>query len=425
MGRFFERAVAVLTLLFSMQAFVGQLYPDIRETSSRGTELRPGLVAVQALIYLLLMIAVLPRLSRVLGAMGKIRLLTALFVLAAVSILWSVDPMLTFRRLIPLWVWLIAGVYFGERYSIDEFLNLLGSAFAIVIVSTFALYLLHPNSVLDPGHGVAWRGVCVHKNIFGPYMVLSSLVFAMCARKNFPIVNYSFCAASALLVMLSHSATALVLGVIVLLSTLLLRPLSRLRMTQLVPLGIIASFGVARLAIWPPLTLLNLLGRDPSLTGRQQLWTAVMLAISRRPLLGYGYDAFWQGLRGESLQAAINAGWLAPHSHNGYMELALGLGIPGLALFGLIYFSLIISAWRYLRGATNAIASWPIAYAVFLAVHNTVESALLLRNELPCLLFVTMFTALKLKEYRNAGRAQTYAVKTTLLWERLHTQLAA
>src|SRR5208337_4048948 len=137
--------------------------------------------------------------------------------------------------------------------------------------------------------------------------------------------------------------------------------LVKLPMIQLVPIAAVIAILLTPLTAWPPYQLLNMLGRDASLTGRTNLWTAVMIAIGRRPLLGYGYDAFWQGLRGESLQAAINAGWLPIHSHNGYLELALGLGIPGLALFGLIYISLVTSALRYLRRTTGATARWPIA----------------------------------------------------------------
>ncbi len=416
MYRLFERAVAVLVLLFSMQAFVGQFYPEIRENGSVATNLRPGVLMAQALIYLLLLIVIAPRLTRVLRAMGKMRLLTMLFVVAALSILWSIDPMLTFRRVIPLWMWLIVGIYFGERYSIDEFLQLLGSAFAVVITVTFALYFAHPSYVFDPGHEMAWRGICLHKNTFGAYMAMSGLVFAVCARKRFPLVNYTFCAASALLVFLSHSATAWVLGGIILVAMPLLR-LAKLPAIQFVPIGTVAILCLTQLVVWPPQVLLSLLGRDSSFTGRTDLWEAVMIAISRHPLLGYGYDAFWQGLKGESLQAAINAGWLAPHSHNGYLELALGLGIPGLALFVLIYISLVISAMRYLRRTTGATAIWPMAYVIFLAIHNTVESALLLRNELPCLLFVTIFASLKLEEYRNARKNQVFATNAALSGE--------
>jgi O-antigen ligase len=415
MYRLFERAVALLVLLFSMQVLIGLLYPEMRELDPRlgNTDLRPGVIVMQAMVYLLLITVASPRLARLLGALGKIRLLTALFALAAVSMLWSIDPMLTFRRAIPLCAYLIAGVYFGERYSIDEFLQLLRWSFTIVITASFALYFIHPSYVLDPSHDMAWRGICVHKNSFGAYMVLSALLFAMRVRERFPLLNCSLCAASVLLVFLSHSATALVLGGVVLLSTLLWR-LVKLPMIQLVPIGTVVAILLTPLTTWPPSQLLVMLGRDSSLTGRTNLWTAVMTAISRRPLLGYGYDAFWQGVKGESLQAAINAGWLPIHSHNGYLELALGLGIPGLALFGLIYISWVASALGYARRTAGATAFWPIAFAAFFAVQNVTDSVLLSRNELPCLLFVTTFAALKLEEYRNAQRKQARAVNMKL-----------
>jgi O-antigen ligase len=419
MYRLFERAVTVLVLLFSMQVIMGLIYPEMRELDPRlgNTDLRPGVVIMQALVYLLLIIVAAPRVARMLGTLSRIPLLTALFALAVVSMLWSIDPMLTFRRVIPLCSVLIAGVYFGERYSIDEFLQLLRWSFCIVITASCALFFIHPSYVLDPSHEVAWRGICVHKNSFGAYMVLSALLFAMRARERFFLFNCLFCAVSVILVFLSHSATAVILGAVVLFSSLLWR-MVKLPMIQLVPFGIVAVIAVVTpltpFVTRPPYELLNMLGRDASLTGRTDLWTAVMIAISRRPLLGYGYDAFWQGVKGESLQAAISAGWLPIHSHNGYLELALGLGIPGLILFALIFISWIALAIDYARRALGANAFWPIAFAAFFAVQNVTDSVLLSRNELPCLLFVTTFTALRLEEYRNAQSNQACAVNLAL-----------
>jgi O-antigen ligase len=414
MYRLFERAVAVLVLLFSMQVLVGLMYSEMRELDPRlgSTDLRPGVVVLQALVYLLLIIVAAPRLARVLGTLGKIRPLTALFGLAIVSMLWSIDPMLTLRRAIPLCVYLIAGVYFAERYSIDEFLQLLRWALAIVIIASLGLRFIHPSYVLDPSHDDAWRGICVHKNSFGAYMVLSATLFAMRVREGFPLLNFSLCAASVFLIFLSHSATALVLVGVILLSNILFW-MARVPPIQLVPIGTIVAILLTSLMALSSnqlLKVLNMLGRDASLTGRTNLWAAVMVAISRRPFLGYGYDAFWRGVRGESLQAAISAGWLPIHSHNGYLELALGLGIPGLVLFALIYISWISSALRYAHRTAGATAFWPIAFAMFFAVQNMTDSVLLSRNELPCLLFVTTFAALKLEEYRNVQRSQVYAV---------------
>ncbi len=418
MYRLFERALAVMVLLFSMQVFRGQMYTDMTENNPRigDTELRPATIIMQAIIYLLFIVVAAPRVSRVLGALGKMRLLTALFLFAVASIAWSIDPVLTFRRIIPLCMWLVIGVYFGERYSIDEFLEVLGLTFGFVIILTFATYLIHPSFVRDPTHVTAWRGFFVHKNNMGAYMVLGALVFATRARKGALFVNYAFCAASLLMVFMAHSATALVLAIVVLCSMPLWQ-LIKLPMALLAPIGVFAILGLTEVSIWlsqPPPLLLTLLGRDPTLSGRKQLWSAVMIAISRRPLLGYGYDAFWQGLKGESLEAAVNAGWLAPHSHNGYFDLTLGLGTVGLVLFGLIFLSLAASALRYARRGKGPTALFPIAFATFFAVHNVSESALLTRNELPCLLFVTIYAALKLQEYRTLRGEQPYAMNMAL-----------
>ena len=42
-----------------------------------------------------------------------------------------------------------------------------------------------------------------------------------------------------------------------------------------------------------PDLLFSLLGKDATLTGRTGIWSAVIDSIAKRPLLGYGYQAFW------------------------------------------------------------------------------------------------------------------------------------
>ena len=34
-------------------------------------------------------------------------------------------------------------------------------------------------------------------------------------------------------------------------------------------------------------------GKDPTFTGRTDLWTAMIISISHHPFLGTGYQAFW------------------------------------------------------------------------------------------------------------------------------------
>jgi len=67
------------------------------------------------------------------------------------------------------------------------------------------------------------------------------------------------------------------------------------------------------------------------LTGRTDLWFYVLDAIREKPLFGWGYMAFWtpDGTSATYIQNQIR--WPAPNAHNGYLELALGLGLVGLA----------------------------------------------------------------------------------------------
>ncbi|WP_049558612.1 O-antigen ligase family protein, partial [Limnoraphis robusta] len=75
--------------------------------------------------------------------------------------------------------------------------------------------------------------------------------------------------------------------------------------------------------------LLGLIGKDPSLTGRTDLWAWAREMIDKRPWLGYGYTAFWQGLDGGSAYIIRAARWPVPYSHNGILDLWLDIGLLG------------------------------------------------------------------------------------------------
>lgn len=85
--------------------------------------------------------------------------------------------------------------------------------------------------------------------------------------------------------------------------------------------------------------LLHSIGRNATLTGRTQIWTAV-LAQHTNPLIGTGYESFWMGNRLQSVWDMSQVG--IEEAHNGYIEMYLNLGWLGLALLGL----LIVTGYR-------------------------------------------------------------------------------
>ena len=81
-------------------------------------------------------------------------------------------------------------------------------------------------------------------------------------------------------------------------------------------------------------TMVSSLGRNATLTGRTQIWSAV-LAQHTNPLLGTGFESFWLGSRMQAVWDLSQRG--IEEAHNGYLEMYLDLGWLGLlALAALI-----------------------------------------------------------------------------------------
>lgn len=86
-------------------------------------------------------------------------------------------------------------------------------------------------------------------------------------------------------------------------------------------------------------SVLTAIGRDPTLTGRTQLWDDT-LKFAGNPVFGTGFESFWLGDRLKQIWAIY---WWHPNeAHNGYLELFLSLGFLGLTLFALI----IVTGYR-------------------------------------------------------------------------------
>jgi O-antigen ligase len=129
------------------------------------------------------------------------------------------------------------------------------------------------------------------------------------------------------------SSTALFLAVLMLTSlaasvrsfwlraSILLVPLLIL---NLLSVGTVMSPGLAAIAKMLPL--------DTSFTGRTDIWTFAVQALQSRLPTGYGFSAFWGSSSIQNLPQGMEWAEYASHSHNGYLDTALAMGLPGLAL---------------------------------------------------------------------------------------------
>jgi len=119
------------------------------------------------------------------------------------------------------------------------------------------------------------------------------------------------------------------------------------------------------------------------------LWFLVTDAIAYRPWFGYGYGAFlarpdW-GIR--RIWAALS--WQPAEAHNGFLDLALQLGMVGVTLF---LGGFAIAVWRAVavvrrnRQRVCAVADGPAS--TFIVVANLAETMIMVVNSIFWILYV-------------------------------------
>ena len=94
-------------------------------------------------------------------------------------------------------------------------------------------------------------------------------------------------------------------------------------------LAALVLLAVAELAFGISGHMSESLGRGSKLSGRTELWTA-LLGMHTNPILGTGFESFWLGERPRQLEGL----WffIPNEAHNGYLETYLTLGVVGLLL---------------------------------------------------------------------------------------------
>lgn len=277
--------------------------------------------------------------------------LVLLAVLAIASALWSIDPELSFRRGIAVLATTLMGVYLAARFDWISALRLLAVTWFGLMAASFIAGIVVPGfAVVHEIHPGAWSGGWGEKNALGGHAARAAFLFAFLAWRDEPHRRWwaGGLAISLLLVVLSKSATALLgasLGLGVLFAAWWMLKGRRWSLA-LVWGGVCVVGGAVMIYAAAPEILLGVIGKDATLTGRIDIWVELAGAIEKKPVLGYGYLAFW-GLDSEPrywLERAVD--WNAPSGHNGWLDLAISLGVVGVVIFTI---DVTLSAWRAAR----------------------------------------------------------------------------
>ena len=278
----------------------------------------------------------------------------------------------------------LTGFYLAARFSLREFLGLAAIALGLVAGINFLYCLAVPSVGLQIGlQAGAWRGVFIQKNVLSRMMFFSALVF-MClmstqnpadrSKLNWYRGGLFLCT---LLTLLSQSKT----GLLLIIGFALLVPLLKVLRShhQVVPPIVFCAFLIATMVtvfvVGNYEDILTALGRDATLSGRTEIWGALVDKIAQRPWIGYGYSGFWQGKEGESIDVWYVSRDMPPHGHNGYLDMALDLGLVGLGIFLINVVQGLARSLRWLRQMPMVEGLFPILYLSALLVYNMAEDS--------------------------------------------------
>jgi O-antigen ligase len=92
-----------------------------------------------------------------------------------------------------------------------------------------------------------------------------------------------------------------------------------------------AVIGAVAFALYSWTALAASMGKDPTMTGRTQIYIEVFRSVLKHPMLGYGFGTFWGSPESHRIGRAI--GWPnIGYAENGILEIALQTGFIGVAL---------------------------------------------------------------------------------------------
>jgi len=295
----------------------------------------------------------------------------------ALSLLWSVDPIVSLKRILQFGIVTLCGLTMATRVS--------GAALpAFVCIATSGYLLVGLGAELALGTfspGDRFAGT-LHPNGQGlncALMVLSaSALLAGAPRAWRAWLRVALVLGfGALLLTRSRTAlTSLVLALILSRIVSLPRWRALAATATLAWLGALVVFvggdgiqSFAREGVE--------LGRDETdlstFQGRTEVWEACLEYARERPLLGYGFGAFWTPDHLQAISSSL--GWGVPDAHSTYVEHLLNLGSVGAAVYVLMMVLAARAAFLRGRASGDAGSRFVLSLILFLLPYGVLESA--------------------------------------------------
>ncbi len=267
-------------------------------------------------------------------------------VLASLSLLWSIAPGFTIKRLFRLYAIVLVCIAFatsGWRPRLFE--STVRTLLFLVLASSAIFCYVNPELAIHQFGDLkgAWHGITTGKNLLGSLAGCAFVLWlhAYLTRESGRFWSIANMALAGFVLVMSRSSTSLMSTVFAIFFILLLlrSPKSMQRYMPYV-VGVFAIavllYAMAVLRVIPGLDVIlspisMITGKDQTFTGRTNIWYVLRLHIAQHPLLGTGYGAYWIGPTpsSPSYDMVTKLFFYPTEGHNGYLDVINDLGYVG------------------------------------------------------------------------------------------------
>ena len=283
------------------------------------------------------------------------RVLVPFLIWAAASTLWSATSKQTVQDSFELVFLCLSTAVTVQRAGVVRVARTMLWVISAVVVASALLAVLVPSigvhnstSAIAAVHAGRWKGIFSHKNGLGPWAAYGTVLVV--AHRSLlrvrPLVLWVIAACGAACLVFSGSSSSIAIAPVLIAAGWLVSLRRRLSTTGFVLLLAVALTLFSGTALLLQAATLQLLGRDPTLTGRTELWSLAGRLIAEHPMTGSGFMT--QG--GEEYKAAVERLYSQTlTAENVYLQVLLELGFVGAVLiFGAVAVA-VVSGLR--RGA--------------------------------------------------------------------------
>jgi exopolysaccharide production protein ExoQ len=299
-------------------------------------------------------------------------------VLATLSVLWSIEPAITLKRIVRLYIIVLVSIAFASvgwrprrfEKSLRILLFLLLAASVVFCYEAPELAIHHEQLLIN-----SWHGITTGKNVLGSLASCAFILWlhGLLTGETGRITAIANMALAGVCLVMCRSSTSLMATVFAsFFVLLLLRPPGLMRRQMPYFVGFFATavliYALAVLNIVPGMSMIltpisMITGKDLTFSGRTNIWYVLKLHMREHPLLGTGYEAYWIGpVPSSPSYEMVRWLWFYPtEGHNGYLDVMNDLGyIGGICLFA--YFL------RYLRQGLDLMRLEKARGALYLAL---------------------------------------------------------